>query len=186
MAALEPDAPRRHALELADKLAGTEVARELDADFSPLPAGDPQHAAEVHRDPFLQDSHAAEAAYERAVRAADEQGEEQAVQEFLRALKIAEGAWEWYLAAVCAQRVGEYLGRQPPPYDLERAFRMLRRAEAAYERSGLYAEAREIDYRVQELRLAGARELELPLSQRAELSLYWATAGFGYRPLRVI
>jgi hypothetical protein len=70
--------------------------------------------------------------------------------------------------------------------DLERAFRMYRRAIAAYEQCGLSAEARELTYTLMRLRLRQAPVLRLPVRQRLELGLYWATAGFGLRPLRVI
>src|SRR4030095_13706902 len=70
--------------------------------------------------------------------------------------------------------------------DLERAFRMYRRAIAAYEQCGLVAEARHLTYALMRLRLRRARMLRLPVLQRLELALYWATAGFGLRPLCVI
>jgi hypothetical protein len=63
---------------------------------------------------------------------------------------------------------------------------MYRRAIAAYEQCGLAAEARALAYRAMWRRLRHARVLGLPVVQRLELALYWATAGFGLRPFRVI
>src|SRR5205823_2692826 len=104
----------------------------------------------------------------------------------IRAAKIAETAREWHLAAVACQRVGDFLLGPRYPYDLERAFRMHRRAVAAYEHCGLFAEARNLAYRQMRCKLAHAREMKLKPWQRIELFLYWAAAGFGYRPWRVI
>jgi hypothetical protein len=61
-----------------------------------------------------------------------------------------------------------------------------RRAVAAYERCGLYAEARQVGYRVQYLKMRRGRELGLPWHTRAELWVYWLWAGFGYRPMRLV
>jgi hypothetical protein len=108
------------------------------------------------------------------------------VHEYLRAAKIAEVAHEWYLSAVACQRVGDFLLDPKPPQDVERALRMYRRAVAAYEQCGLFSEARRLAYRQMCLRLRRARELKLPLLHRVELALFWAVAGFGYRPVRVI
>ena len=69
--------------------------------------------------------------------------------------------------------------------DLERAFRMYRRAIAAYEQCGLVAEARHLTYALMRLRLRRARVLRLRCSS-ASSSPTRATAGFGLRPLRVI
>ena len=63
---------------------------------------------------------------------------------------------------------------------------MYRRAIAAYEQCGLSAEARHLTYALMRRRLGQARVLRLSMVQRLELALYWATAGFGLRPLRVI
>ena len=49
------------------------------------------------------------------------------------------------------------------------------------------AEARHLlTYALMRRRLGQARVLRLSMVQRLELALYWATAGFGLRPLRVI
>jgi hypothetical protein len=63
---------------------------------------------------------------------------------------------------------------------------MYRRAVASYERCGLVAEARELSYHEMRLRLRWAPTLGLSPTHRIELFLFWATAGFGYRPLRVL
>ena len=63
---------------------------------------------------------------------------------------------------------------------------MYRRAVAAYEQSGYFDEARRLSYRIMWLRLRRARELHLKPWRRVELAAYWALAGFGYRPLRVL
>ena len=86
--------------------------------------------------PYQADSLHAQAAFERAVAAAAQGDEALAVTEYLKASKIAETAREWYLAAVACHRVGDFLQRARPPVDLERAFRMSRRAIAAYEQCG--------------------------------------------------
>ena len=70
--------------------------------------------------------------------------------------------------------------------DLERAFRMYRRAVAAYEQCGLFDEARRLAYRLMGLKMRRAHQLRLPLLVRSHLVLYWAAAGFGYRPRRII
>lgn len=73
-----------------------------------------------------------------------------------------------------------------PPQDTDRAFRMYRRAVAAYEQCGLFAEARELSYRQLLLKLRCSKELGVPLTHRLELLIHWAIAGFGFRPLRVV
>jgi hypothetical protein len=150
----------------------------LEADFAPLKdlsAENQTDDAEV--DPYQRDSLHAQAAFDRAVEAATHGDEELAITQYLTASKIAETAREWYLAAVSCQRVGDFLQNPKPPADLERAFRLYRRAVAAYERCGLFAEARELSYYLMRLRMRRARELQLPLARRLELYLYWATAG---------
>ena len=84
------------------------------------------------------------------------------------------------------RRVGDFLREPTPPCDLERALRMYRRAVAAYEACGLIAEARELAYSVLRIKLRRGRELRLPLHLRVELFVFWAVAGFGWRPFRVI
>ena len=158
-----------------------------EADFAPLPTGDDGRTpAGSEIDPFQFDSIQAQEAFDAALEAAASGDEEEAVQHYIRASKIAETAREWHLAAVACQRVGDFLVTPAPPYDLERAFRMYRRAVASYEQCGLFAEARELAYRQMCLKLRRSRDLKLSLMHRLELLLQWATAGFGYRPLRVI
>lgn len=152
------------------------------ADFAP-PPGRP---AADDPDPHLRDSALAQEVFDRAVAEAAEGDEQDAVVHFLRASKLAEGAREWYLAAVACHRVGDIYRTPEPPYDLERAFRWYRRAVAAYERCGHFEEARQVSYQVQRIKLGHARELRLGWGLRAELFLFWAVAGFGYRPWRVV
>ena len=164
-----------------------ELPVTLEADFAPLKdAGttdlDDQSDAEPHHDESLR----AQEAFELAAQAAAVGDEERAVRQYLKASNLAEAAREWYLAAVSCQRVGDFLQNERPPEDLERAFRMYRRAVAAYEQCGLFDEARRLSYRLMGLKMRRARQLRLSLLVRIELALYWAAAGFGYRPLRVI
>ncbi|MCC2669181.1 MAG: putative Voltage-gated potassium channel [Armatimonadetes bacterium] len=164
------------------------AAAEPEADFVPLAGvdGEGEVPALDDIDPFQFDSLQAQQAFDRASTAAVEGNQEHAVQQYIRAAKIAETAHEWYLAAVACRRVGDYLFDPAPPQDLERAFRMYRRAVAAYEQCGHNAEARELDYRLQYFRLRHAGSLGLSTAHRLELFLFWATAGFGLRPLRVL
>ena len=140
------------------------------------------------RDPetHFDDSVRAQAAFEEATRVAESGGRDEAVREFLRASDLAEEAREWYLAAVACQRVGDMLQAIHAPGELGRAVRMHRRAVAAYERCGLFVEARRLSYRLMVLKVMRARELGVPWWTRAELAGYWLTAGFGYRPMRVV
>jgi tetratricopeptide (TPR) repeat protein len=137
-------------------------------------------------DPYHRDSLQAQKAFDAAVEAADRGDEEVAVRRFLTAAKLAEAAREWYLAALAFQRVGDFLVNPTPPSDLERALRMYRRAVDAYYRCGLVDEARELAYYLLRLQLVRGRELKLSWSRRLELRAFWAVAGFGYRPLRVV
>ena len=73
-----------------------------------------------------------------------------------------------------------------PPTDLERAFRMYRRAVAAYEQCGLFDEARRLQYRLMAMKMKRARAMKLSRLARLELIAYWAFAGFGFRPLRIV
>lgn len=166
-------------------VADEELPVDLEADFIPLGVAEGE-ALPHELDPFQYDSLQAQQAFDHAVALAAENREEEAVQEFIRASKIAETAREWHLAAVACQRVGDFLMRPPPPCDIERAFRMYRRAIASYEQSGLFSEARDLAYRVMYYRMRHAREMRLPLVRQIELRIYWLTAGFGYRPARVI
>jgi hypothetical protein len=173
--------------ETTDALAGDDLPLQVDADFMPLPeAGADARVDRGDIDPFQYDSLQAQEAFDAAVAVATAGDEERAIQEYLRAAKIAETAREWYLAAIACQRVGDFLLRPRPPSDLERGFRMYRRAIASYEQCGLFAEARELAYRLMCIKLRRAGELKLSLAHRVELFLFWASAGFGYRPLRVL
>jgi hypothetical protein len=157
------------------------------ADFAPLKETGAAHdAQETGEDPYHHESLRAQEAFERAVEAAAAGEDEEAVHQYLKAANLAEAAREWYLAAVSCQRVGDFLANPRPPADLERAFRMYRRAVAAYEQCGHFDEARRLSYRLMGMKMRRARELALPPVHRASLFLYWAAAGFGYRPLRVI
>jgi len=188
---LQDDHPGYDALhvppDMFDEVVSTEIPEDLGADFVPIEHSDAHgHVRRQEIDPFQYDSLQAQEAFDAAVAAAESGDEALAVQEFLRASKIAETAREWYLAAVACRRVGDFLATPPPPQDLEKAFRMYRRAIAAYERCGLSAEARELGYREKLIRLRKSSALKLPWPHRVELFLHWAVAGFGYRPTRVI
>ena len=186
---LGPEPPPDASLPVPETFDETlfERAVTAEADFAPLLDLGPGERADLTEvDPSQADSLHAQAAFERAVAAAAQGDEALAIAEYLKASKIAETAREWYLAAVACHRVGDFLQHPRPPVDLERAFRMYRRAIAAYEQCGLSAEARHLTYTLMRLRLRRARVLRLPVHQRLELGLYWATAGFGLRPLRVI
>lgn len=164
-----------------------ELPVKLEADFAPLKeAGTTDPADKSDLDPHHDESLRAQEAFELATEAAAAGDEEGAVRQYLKASNLAEAAREWYLAAVSCQRVGDFLQNERPPEDLERAFRMYRRAVAAYEQCGLFDEARRLSYRLMSLKMRRARQLRLPLLVRVELVLYWAAAGFGYRPLRVV
>ena len=60
------------------------------------------------------------------------------------------------------------------------------RAIAAYEQCGHFAEAQALAYRVACVRLWNAGTLGLAWWERVELFAYWAAAGFGHRPARVL
>src|SRR5688500_5002013 len=125
-----------------------ELPVDLAAYFAPLLAAETRLAPDTAGvDSSQRDSMEAQAAFDAAVAAAAADDEDGAVQQYIRAAKTAETAREWHLAAVACQRVGDFLIGPGPPYDLERAFRMYRRAVAAYEQSGLFAEARRLAYR---------------------------------------
>jgi hypothetical protein len=63
---------------------------------------------------------------------------------------------------------------------------MYRRAVGGYQNCGLFAEARELSYRIMNIKMRRASQLRLPWWQRIELVAFWAIAGFGHRPLRVV
>jgi hypothetical protein len=167
-----------------DSAPGPVKPDDLGADLAEISPGGPD-AGRGDVDPYQRDSLHAEEALRRAKEAEEAGDERRAVEGFLRAAKIAETAREWYVAAVALQRVAEFLEDPAPPFDLDRALRIYGRAVAAYERCGLYAEARQVGYRVQYLKMRRGGELGLSAWQRAELALYWLGAGFGYRPLRI-
>jgi hypothetical protein len=170
---------------LDDVTAG--LPDNVPADFAPIEELPHGHGpGQDDDDPLRRESQIAQEAFDLAARAAKAGDEDRAVQEYLRAAAAAEAAREWYLAAVSCQRVGDFLRTPKPPADLERALRMYRRAAAAYENCGLFAEARQLTYGVMYLRMRRARELRLSLLQRVELFLYWLVAGFGHRPLRLV
>jgi len=135
------------------------------------------------RDSHDENSRQAQEAFELAAATKEEY---RAVHHYLKAANLAEDAREWYLAAVSCQRVGEFLMNDRPPTDLERAFRMYRRAVAAYEQCGLFDEARRLQYRLMTMKMNRARELKLSRFVRLELVSYWAFAGFGFRPSRIV
>jgi hypothetical protein len=169
----------------ADRAA--QAPTEAEADFTPLAEAEGEREPGPREvDPFQYDSLEAQRAYESALRIAESENEAKAVQEFIRAAKIAEVAHEWYLAAISCRRVGDFLLTPEEPCDVERALRMYRRAISAYRECGLFVEARELAYRVKLLRLRGVGNMEFPLFHRIAFGISWATAGFGYRPLRVI
>ena len=180
---------RHRPIEYADHddLEGEGVLPRLPADLAPLERSSVSEPdANRSLDSYQHASLRARDAFSAAEKAAEAGREEEALQDYLRCAAAAESAHEWYLAAVSCEHVAKFLLSPGPPTDVERALRMYRRAAAAYEQSGLFAEGREISYRVNSMRLWHMREVPMPLLQRAELFVYWLTAGFGLRPLRVI
>jgi len=164
-----------------------ELPVKVEADFAPLKEADTTDPAdESDPDPHHDESLRAQEAFELATQAAAAGDEERAVRQYLKASNLAEAAREWYLAAVSFERVGDFLQNDRSPEDLERAFRMYRRAVAAYEQCGLFDEARRLSYRLMGLKMRRAHQLRLSLLVRSHLVLYWAAAGFGYRPRRII
>lgn len=172
LAALSPDAPA--------------PPDAVGADFAPPADAAPPPADEAAADIHLQDSVEAERLYERALKEAEAGNEAHAVPYFLRASKHAEAAREHYLTAVACRKAGDIYLSPEPPYDLDRAVRIYRRAAAAYEECGHHAEARTLAYDVMFLKLSRGRELGMSRWLRAELFVYWLIAGFGYRPGRVL
>jgi len=137
-------------------------------------------------DEYLRDSIKAEELYAQAVQEAKRDDDRQTVASFLRAAKYAETAREWYLAATALHAVGDIFQKAGPERNLEHACRMYRRAIAAYEECGHFDESRNLDFQVCATRLWHARELKLSLLVQVEMFLFWISAGFGYRPLRVL
>jgi hypothetical protein len=137
-------------------------------------------------DEYLRQSMQAEKLYTLAIREMEKGIDRQSVAHLLRAAVHAEMAREWHLAARALHAVGDIFRKNGPERNLERALRMYRRAIAAYEQCGHFDEASNLEYQVCNLRLWHARELKLPVRLRIEMFLYWATAGFGFRPMRVL
>jgi hypothetical protein len=160
----------------ADEAKPTDFAPIRDADAS---GPDRQHSVQPA-------SVQAQALFEEAEVASSQGQQEAAVEKYLACAATAEAAHEWFLAAQSCERVGDFLLEPRPPSDLGRALRMYRRAAVAYENCGLFGEARELFYRESLLRLRHAAELRISLWHRAELLAYWLSAGFGFRPSRVI
>jgi hypothetical protein len=158
---------------------GIHPPEPLQADFAP-PANDQDE------DQHLQDSAVAQELFDRAIAEVKAGDENHAVVHLLRAAKLAETALEWHLAAAAFHHLGDVYLFPEPPFYLDRAFRIFRRAVAAYEQCGDYDAARRLSYRVLRLKLARGRELGLSRWLRAELFAFWAVAGFGYRPARVV
>ena len=167
----------------AEQQEDTHPPEDARADFIP-PAEAPRSAGRP--DEHLEDSVAAQELYDAAMAEAVRGNENDAVIHCLRASKLAEAAREWYLMAAACHRVGDVYRTPGGPYDLPRAIRMYHRAIAAYQQCGLFEEARNLTYRVACLRLWRSAELRLPWWQRVELFVFWAIAGFGLRPLRVL
>ena len=161
------------------------IPEGLEADFAPLRPGDKPLDSD-RADPYHRDSLMAQREFDAAAQAATDGREDEAVRRFLTASKLAERAHEWYLAALSFRRVGDFLINPKPPCDLDRALRMYRRAADAYERCGLVDEARELTYYQLRIVTTRGREMNLSFWRRAELWLYWAVAGYGLRPIRVV
>ena len=128
----------------------------------------------------------AQQAFDAAAQAVTDGHEDEAVHKFLTASKLAERAHEWYLAALSFRRVGDFLLNPKPPCDLDRALHML---PAGGERlRALRADGRgpRADLLPAPPANRRGREMNLPFWRRAELWLYWAVAGYGLRPLRVV
>jgi hypothetical protein len=158
----------------------------VSADFSPIKKTAPAEAVSAEIDEYLQESVLAEELYAKAIAMEETADEGQKVLNLLRAAKQAEKAQEWHIAAISLHAMADIFRSKGPERDLDRAIRFYRRAIAAYESCGHFDEASALEYRVGSIRLWNARELKHSLGLRIELFLYWATAGFGYRPLRVI
>jgi len=150
------------------------------------PATVPKEVVPSEDDEYLRDSIKAEELYALAIQEAKKGDDRQTIAHFLRAAKYAETAREWYLAASALHAVGDILQKAGPDRNLEHACRMYRRAIAAYEECGHFDESRNLDFQVCATRLWHARELKLSLLVQIEMFLFWITAGFGYRPLRVL
>jgi hypothetical protein len=154
------------------------------ADFAPVGAPGEEDMSEI--DDYLRQSAKAEEFYNAAVEVSEKGDERQTIARLLRAARQAEKAQEWHLAALSLHAMADIFRKSGPERNLESACRFYRRAIAAYEKCGHFDEATSLEYSVSSLRLWNASELGLSLRVQLEMLLYWATAGFGYRPLRVI
>jgi hypothetical protein len=158
----------------------------MKADFSPTVDDSTTKDQTSEVDEYLRDSVLAEKLYSEAIKVAEQGDERNTVAHLLRAAKQAEQSQEWHLAAISLHAMADIFRGSGPERNLERAIRIYRRAIAAYESCGHFDEAALLEYRVCGLRLWNARELKMSKRLSVEMFLYWATAGFGYRPLRVI
>jgi hypothetical protein len=159
---------------------------EITADFSPAPDSAEADGKALEVDEYLRESVKAEELYSVAVTDWEKGNERDRIARLLRAAKQAEIAHEWHLAALSFHAMADIFRGSGLERNLERAARFYRRAIAAYEECGHFDEAASLEYVVSGLRLWHARELGLSWVLRIEMFLYWATAGFGYRPLRVL
>jgi hypothetical protein len=159
---------------------------EMKADFSPSVDESPTKDELSDVDEYLRESVLAEKLYTAAMSVAENGDDRQTVSHLMRAAKQAEKAQEWHIAAISLHAMADIFRNKGPERNLERAVRMYRRAIAAYESCGHFDEAADLEYLVCSMRLWNARELKLTKRLRIEMFLYWATAGFGYRPMRVI
>jgi hypothetical protein len=155
------------------------LPKDASADVAP-------EAEDDEGDVYLHDSVEAQELYDRAVREAGGGDEQRAIFHFLRAAKLAESAREWYLAALALRAAGDVFRTKEPPYDLQRALHMYLRAAAAFEACGHFDDAREMAYLISYLRMRKGGELGVSAGKRAELFLFWAVAGFGLCPRRVL
>jgi hypothetical protein len=178
---MEPEHP--HAKKSDGKLI---PPTEISADFAPIANPDSTDSKTSEIDEYLRESVKAEELYSVAVTDWEKGDERERIARLLRAAKQAEVAHEWHLAAISFHAMANIFRGGGPERNLERAARFYRRAIAAYEECGHFDEAASLEYKVSSLRLWHARELGLSFVLRLEMFLYWATAGFGYRPLRVL
>jgi len=159
---------------------------DVTADFAPSKEVKSSAKPESEIDEYLRESVLAEELYNSARNVAEKGDQRQTVAHLLRAAKQAEKAGEWHLAAISLHAMADMFRCDGPERNLERAVRFYRRAIVAYESCGHFDEAASLEYYVCSLRLWHARELNVPIRLRIEMFLYWATAGFGYRPVRVL
>jgi hypothetical protein len=155
---------------------------EVKADFAP--SRTENDSSEI--DEYLRESVKAEELYRVAAATAEKGDERQTIAQLLRAAKQAEMAHESHLAAISLHAMADIFRKDGPEKNLDRATRFYRRAIVAYEECGHFDEAAKLEYDVCSLRLWHAGELGISLRVRIEMFLFWATAGFGYRPLRVV